>query len=695
MISITKKRLFALCLFSALIFLSDQILAVDIPLVVNLTSQEIAFLAKNNQFTLCVDPAFMPYERINQQGRHEGLFADFLALIATKSSITFKLVPTEDYPQTRDYFRQGKCDVIAGDTEPTASVDYLATKPYFIAESAFAVRDDQPDYLDFAKIADKKIGFIEGADLSVVRKSYPGINLIGVDSDLTGIRKVATGELDSFISTMASIDYAITNYGITRVKLGGKIADEVNFSMLVNKQLPLLVSILNKGIDRITSQERHQIVQRWFHPIFDKQRKYEQLWILLYVSLAVLAYLFIRHFFQMRHNRVLRQDISDKDLRFRDLVENSHDWIWELDAQARYTYVSPRIKDFLGYEPAEFTGHTPFDFMPLDEKDGLSQSFKKIIKSRLSFDTVENVMLHRDGHKVVLESSGTPVFKDDGTFLGYRGSDRNITERKETERELERYRNHLEEMVSQRTAALELANEELKAFSYSVSHDLRSPLRVIDGFSQAVLEDYAEAVDDKGKDFLQRIRNGTHHMGDIIDAMLSLSRVSQVDLEPQYVDLSAMAEAIVKKYQDNEPGRAVEVEIMPEVHCLADKSLIRIVLDNLLGNAWKYTGKSTNARLEFGVRKKGGVPLYYVRDNGVGFDMKFAGKLFGAFQRLHKPEDYEGTGIGLVTVSRIVRRHGGEVWADAQPGRGAAFYFTLNTGKGVRSAVTVKEAAEV
>jgi diguanylate cyclase (GGDEF)-like protein/PAS domain S-box-containing protein len=396
-----------------------------------LTTEERQFLARNNYFDLCVDPAFMPYEQINDRGEHEGLFADFISLIAQKSGIHFILKPTDDYPQAKRYFKQGLCDVISGDTVPVTKVDYLSTKSYFTADSAIAIHVNQPDHLDLYEIADRPVGYIEGADVSLLKKSYPGLSLVGVESDLAGIRKVATGELNAFVSTMASIDYTIKNHGITNVKLGGKVDDHVDFAMLVNRRFPLLVSILNKAIEGITAQERQAIVRRWFQPALDKQREYRRLSILLYALTAILAFLLFRYFFQVRRTRQLQRHLSNTEVRFRDLVENTHDWIWEVDADSRYTYVSPRIRDFLGYEPEEILGRSPFDLMPPGEAVRVRASFSKIIEERRSFNTLENINLHRDGREVVLESSGVPIFGSDGLFLGYRGSDRNVTERKE------------------------------------------------------------------------------------------------------------------------------------------------------------------------------------------------------------------------------------------------------------------------
>lgn len=235
----------------------------------------------------------------------------------------------------------------------------------------------------------------------------------------------------------------------------------------------------------------------------------------------------------------------------------------------------------------------------------------------------------------------------------------------------------LEQRVTQRTAELVAANQELQAFSYSVSHDLRAPLRAIDGFSRALLEDYAELIDATGKDYLQRVRNSTQHMGRLIDDMLKLSRVTQAALQPETVDLGVLAEEVVAQLRRQDPARDVRVDIAPGLHAVGDPGLLRIMLENLLDNAWKYTGKTAAAHIAFDARQQDGETVFRVGDNGAGFDMQYADRLFGAFQRQHRRDEFEGTGVGLATVRRIVRRHGGRVWAEAEPGRGARFYFTL------------------
>ena len=242
-----------------------------------------------------------------------------------------------------------------------------------------------------------------------------------------------------------------------------------------------------------------------------------------------------------------------------------------------------------------------------------------------------------------------------------------------SDKELKQNKAELESIVGERTAELRTANRELEAFSYSVSHDLRSPLRAIDGFSQALLEEYDNVLDDVGKGYLDRVRSATQRMGLLIDSLLRLSRVTRQEIQLEPTDLSAMARDIVRELQEEYPNRKVEVEIQDGLVASCDAKLMRIALTNLIDNAWKYSARQPVASVAVGCNEK----VYFVRDNGAGFDMRYADKLFGAFQRLHTKEEFEGTGIGLATVARVIHRHSGDIWAESEPGKGATFYFTL------------------
>ncbi len=258
---------------------------------------------------------------------------------------------------------------------------------------------------------------------------------------------------------------------------------------------------------------------------------------------------------------------------------------------------------------------------------------------------------------------------------------KNITERKQAEEKIHQLNAELEQRVQKRTAQLQVANKELEAFSYSVSHDLRAPLRGIDGWSLALLEDYGSQLDEQGQVYLHRVRSEAQRMGHLIDALLQLSRVTLAKIEASAIDLSAIAQAVAVRLQETQPERRVVFSLEPGLTAAGDADLLEVVLSNLLGNAFKFTGRCAEARIEFGQTDLQGERAFFVRDNGAGFDMVYAQKLFGAFQRMHTSSEFPGTGIGLATVQRIIHRHGGRVWMEAQENQGAIFYFTLKEAK--------------
>jgi len=282
----------------------------------------------------------------------------------------------------------------------------------------------------------------------------------------------------------------------------------------------------------------------------------------------------------------------------------------------------------------------------------------------------------RSGRTKWIRGRAIVARRDDGAVLGD-GILTDVTVEKQAEQEIARLNQSLEQRVRERTRQLEATNKELEAFSYSVSHDLRAPLRGIDGFSQLLLKKYVDHLDATGSDYLLRIRRASLRMGELIDDLLLLARLSRSQIKIEPLDVSRLARSILAVLQEHEPERMVVTEVQDGIELSADSHLLKIVLENLLGNAWKFTAKQQPATIRIGTHVQDGELVIFVKDNGAGFDMKFANKLFGAFQRLHSATEFEGTGIGLATVQRILNRHGGRIWADAAVDKGATFYFTL------------------
>ncbi|HXF49702.1 MAG TPA: PAS domain S-box protein [Verrucomicrobiae bacterium] len=331
--------------------------------------------------------------------------------------------------------------------------------------------------------------------------------------------------------------------------------------------------------------------------------------------------------------------------------------------------LNPIWEKNLGYTVEEMCSRPFLEFVHPDDREATRREAEKL-SAGVNVISFENRYRCKDGSYRWLQWNSTMSLENRLIYAAAR----DVTDRKRREEEIQK----LNESLRQQAAQLEAANKELEAFSYSVSHDLRAPLRSIDGFSQALLEDCGERLDTSGKDYLGRVRGACLRMAQLIDDLLNLSRVSRGEMRMETVDLSELAREVVSELQKQAPGRKVSFVIADNLKGNGDARLLRVALENLLGNAWKYTSKHPSARIEFGARREpDGKTVFFVRDDGAGFDMAYAGKLFGAFQRLHTPSEFTGTGIGLATVQRIIHRHGGRVWAEGNVEEGATFYFTL------------------
>ena len=374
--------------------------------------------------------------------------------------------------------------------------------------------------------------------------------------------------------------------------------------------------------------------------------------------------------------------LRESEERLRAIFDNAPVGISDLSPGGEFVRVNPRFCQITGYTADELRSLRLADITHPDDLGANLALLRRLLAGEIDTDSIEKRYLRKDGAVVWTEVSHSVVRASDGNPMLIVAVARDITAQRDAEDEARTLNAELEARVAQRTAELEQANSSLQAFSYSVAHDLRAPLRALSGYSEALLEDYGDRLDETGRGYLGRIETASEQMAGLIDDLLLLSRVSRTPMNLELVDLSAEAAALAAELEARDPGRQIRFTIADGVRVTADRALIRNVMQNLLENAWKFTAKRDDAVIEFAsMAAEDGGTCCYVRDNGAGFDPDYAGKLFKPFERLHNASEFPGTGIGLASVARIVERHGGRVWAEGAVDRGATFYFTLPGGK--------------
>lgn len=403
-------------------------------------------------------------------------------------------------------------------------------------------------------------------------------------------------------------------------------------------------------------------------------------------------------FHDITERKLAQQELQKSYNLLQAVIEGTVDAIFVKDLQGKYVLLNSTSAKIIGASKEEILGKDDREFFSPEIAHILMETDQRIMTTGESqileefvpiMETIEQEVplcttakaekKEREIIKMRTFLSAKSAWRDaQQNIIGLIGVAKDITDRKKAEQEIIDLNENLERRVLERTAELEAANKELEAFSYSVSHDLRAPLRGIDGFSQALVDRYGDKLDDKATHYIKRIRAGTQRMGELIDDLLTLSRVTRSEMRRRQVDLSALAKEILTELKQTQPERDVELAIAPGLIANGDPQLLRVVMENLLNNSWKFTSAKLHTRIEFSaILQKDAKVVYFVRDNGAGFDMAYSNKLFGAFQRLHTTTQFPGTGIGLATVARIIHRHGGRVWAEAVVEESATFYFTL------------------
>lgn len=490
-----------------------------------------------------------------------------------------------------------------------------------------------------------------------------------------------TGRIGRIIDASYNEIYLFDARTLKFQQVSGGALRNLGYSMSeISRLTPMDLNPLNRGqfesmIAPLRRAEVEQLVFETTHRRRDGSVYPCEARLQLSVSESPPVFLAIVQDLSERHRAA--ESLRQSEKRFHATFEQAAVGIAHVALNGRYLEVNRRLCDILGYSSQTITTLRHVELTHVDDLELDSEQIPALMRGEIQTFASEKRYRKADGDYVWVRVTVSLAFGDRGEPDYFIFVVEDISERKRFEKQVRLLNEQLEQRVLERTGELSAVNRELEAFSYSVSHDLRAPLRSIDGFSQALVEDYGDKLDVAGKTLLERVRSASQRMAQLIDDLLNLSRITRAEMNRSDVDLSALVREEVAQARSRHPDLNAEFVIEPGIHVHGDRGLLRIAICNLLGNAIKFTGKVAHPRIEFGSTEVEGGRAMYIRDNGAGFDMAYASKLFGAFQRLHSATEFEGTGIGLVTVQRIIHRHGGRVWADGAIDQGATFYFKL------------------
>lgn len=596
------------------------------------------------------------------------------------------IIRAMDWVEAQALVARGEADALIqiNQTEERRKI-YDFSDPLLESQFSIFIRADQVGVSGLSGLRGKRVGVEAGGLPQQILENQSRITLTVIASFQEGFQTLQEGGIDAVVVDYRVGSYVLAENNIRNVKATGEPIAFSYSSFAVRKGNSELLDAINQALRTIKADGTYaSILDKW-KPKEGVFQTREQITRTIYnAMIPALIALFLTTVVWiavlkrgLKKKKAAEGRLREQYSTLRSIIESAGALIFSVDRQYRYTSFNQGHAGTMKaiYGARIELGRSILEYMTVAEdretaRHNLDRALagEQIVEEAYSGAEPLSRQYFRVSHSPIKEGED---------ILGVAVLAQDMTERRRAEEEARTLNQELDRRVRERTAQLEAANKELEAFAYSVSHDLRTPLRSIDGFSQALLDDYRGRLDDEGIHYLHRVRAAAQRMARLIDDLLSLSRLTRGAMRMEKVDLSRLARGIADELAGREPGRRVAFSIVSEATVTGDARFLRIALENLFDNAWKFTRRNAEATIEFGMDRTEEGPAYFVRDNGAGFDMEYADRLFAAFQRLHTTEEFPGTGIGLATVQRIIRRHGGRVWAEGDVGKGATFHFTV------------------
>lgn len=676
------------------------------PSVNSLTNDEYLWLQEHPVIRMGIDPGYGPYSFVDLDGTVRGVSIDFLELISKELGIRFELTSNLAWKELIDAIQNQQIDAIATVTFLPERTEFLAfTDNYLVTPLVIMTKETSPQLNSLKELEKMQIALVQGYSSSKqLLTQFPKLKPHYVLSPADGLNAVVLGLADAYVGVLGVNEFIAQQNGITGLKINASFGTERNGQAIgVRKDWAILASILDKSLKSIPQDQRHIIFDRWLPvqvgklPILHKASWVTQLFpfLLILSIITVSAYLLVLNWNRQLHKKldsklslitVNNQKIDQLNSFVNAMIEASTDTIFVKDKQGVYLQANNALAYLLDKPIEEIIGSTDYDLFPKE----IAEQFRKDDQEIINYGktrTYEEAVLRADGEFIPFLTTKGPITVN-GELVGVYAIARDISEIKLAIKLLQRTRDDLENKVNERTAELnksnlklqhlnqELAhvNKELETFTYSVSHDLKAPLRGIDGYSRLLLDDHADQLNDEGKLFLNNLRESADNMSHLIDDLLAYSRLERRSLQSQSILLSSLFDRVKSEFKEVLENTTLDINIA-HIELKTDPLALTLILRNLLGNAIKFSRNTLHPAISISAIQYEQQILITVQDNGIGFDMQFHDRIFDIFQRLQRSEDYPGTGIGLAIAQKAAHRLGGTLHAESKPGKGAIFYL--------------------